>query len=164
MQNGLKRMRTSDPPSVTNSNQISDTIQQDFPLTSNTNANSGGGGGGNGRSSIGGTSGNGNNGNRQIREPTASQQQQLQKHDSMKSQESQHPLFTRGICTWAGCETTCDTYPAFISHLKCPLYFCLACLNVKLQLEITLKTQYINYLLSVIFRVVDNIYSYILII
>ena len=118
MQNGLKRMRTSDPPpSVTNSNQISDTIQQDFPLTSNTNANSGGGGGGNGRSSIGGASGNGSNGNRQIREPTVSQQQH-QKHDSMKSQESQHPLFTRGICTWAGCETTCDTYPAFISHLN----------------------------------------------
>ena len=120
MQNGLKRMRTSDPPpSVTNSNQISDTIQQDFPLTSNTNANSSGGGGGNGRSSIGGASGNGNNGNRQIREMPASSQQQHQKHDSMKSQaESQHPLFTRGICTWAGCETTCDTYPAFISHLN----------------------------------------------
>ena len=115
MQNGLKRMRTSDPPSVTNSNQISDTIQQDFPLTSNTNANSGGGGG-NGRSSIGGASGNGSNGNRQIREPAS--HQNMSKHDSMKSQESQHPLFTRGICTWAGCETTCDTYPAFISHLN----------------------------------------------
>ena len=116
MQNGLKRMRTSDPPpSVTNSNQISDTIQQDFPLTSNTNANSGGGG--NGRSSIGGASGNGSNGNRQIREPAS--HQNMSKHDSMKSQaESQHPLFTRGICTWAGCETTCDTYPAFISHLN----------------------------------------------
>ena len=116
MQNGLKRMRTSDPPpSVTNSNQISDTIQQDFPLTSNTNANSGGGG--NGRSSIGGASGNGSNGNRQIREPAS--HQNMSKQDSMKSQaESQHPLFTRGICTWAGCETTCDTYPAFISHLN----------------------------------------------
>jgi hypothetical protein len=111
MQNGLKRMRTSDPPSVTNSNQISDTIQQDFPLTSNTNANSCGGG--NGRSSGGGATGNGN---RQIREPAS--QQQHQKHDSMKSRESQHPLFTRGVCTWAGCETTCDTYPAFISHLN----------------------------------------------
>ena len=112
MQNGLKRMRTSDPPSVTNSNQISDTIQ-DFPLTSNANANSSGG---NGRSSSGGATGNGNTGNRQIQEPPS--HQNLSKHDSIKSRESQHPLFTRGVCTWAGCETTCDTYPAFISHLN----------------------------------------------
>ena len=87
MQNGLKRMRTDPPSSVTNSN-ISDTIQ-DFPLTTNTSS---------GKSSSG-------NGNRQ---PQPSQQ----KHNQ------QHPLYSRGVCTWAGCETSCDTYPAFISHMN----------------------------------------------
>ena len=109
MQNGLKRMRTGDPPSLTNSN-ISDTIQ-DFPLTNTTNAPSSGG---SGRSSAGGGSGGlTGTGNRQTREPASSQPQQKQ---DMKPQE--HPLYSRGVCTWAGCETSCDTFSAFISHLN----------------------------------------------
>ena len=29
-----------------------------------------------------------------------------------------HPLYTRGVCSWAGCETSCETYTQFISHLN----------------------------------------------
>ena len=32
--------------------------------------------------------------------------------------QKNHPLYTRGVCSWAGCETSCDTYAAFISHLN----------------------------------------------
>lgn len=34
------------------------------------------------------------------------------------SLEPKHPLFSRGVCTWAGCETNCDTYSSFIAHLN----------------------------------------------
>ena len=100
MQNGLKRMRTdpTPPSSVTNSN-ISDTIQ-DFPLTK-TSATSGG---------SANTTGNGN---RQTQPPVSQQQ----KHD-LKATAQEHPLYSRGVCTWAGCETSCETYPAFISHMN----------------------------------------------
>ena len=29
-----------------------------------------------------------------------------------------HPLYTRGVCSWAGCETSCETHATFISHLN----------------------------------------------
>lgn len=31
---------------------------------------------------------------------------------------AKHPLYSRGVCTWAGCETNCDTYAAFLTHLN----------------------------------------------
>ena len=100
MKHVLKRIRTdlTPPYSVTNSN-ISDTIQ-DFPLTK-TSATSGG---------SANTTGNGN---RQTQPPVSQQQ----KHD-LKATAQEHPLYCRGVCTWAGCETSCETYPAFISHMS----------------------------------------------
>ena len=29
-----------------------------------------------------------------------------------------HPLYSRGVCTWAGCDTNCDTFAAFAAHLN----------------------------------------------
>ena len=44
--------------------------------------------------------------------PTGGNRQQPQ-------QASQkHPLYSRGVCTLAGCESTCDTYNAFMSHMN----------------------------------------------
>ena len=28
-----------------------------------------------------------------------------------------HRLFSHGLCKWAGCDTRCDTLPAFLAHL-----------------------------------------------
>ena len=33
-------------------------------------------------------------------------------------QQQKHPLFSRGVCTWAGCETNCDTYAEFMAHMN----------------------------------------------
>ena len=71
-----------------NNGNISDPIQ-DFPLSSGL-ADRGGGG----------TAGNGSS-----------------KQTSANSQKN-HPLYSRGMCTWAGCETNCDTYTAFLVHLN----------------------------------------------
>ena len=29
-----------------------------------------------------------------------------------------HPLYSHGVCKWAGCDTHCDSFPAFLSHLN----------------------------------------------
>ena len=29
-----------------------------------------------------------------------------------------HPLYTHGVCRWAGCDTQCESFPAFITHLN----------------------------------------------
>ena len=36
----------------------------------------------------------------------------------IQPQPQKHPLYTRGVCSWAGCETSCDTHATFISHLN----------------------------------------------
>ena len=40
-----------------------------------------------------------------------------ERNGSLPSQKN-HPLFSRGVCTWAGCEASCDSYVAFIAHLN----------------------------------------------
>ena len=29
-----------------------------------------------------------------------------------------HPLYSHGVCKWAGCDTQCDSFHAFINHLN----------------------------------------------
>lgn len=29
-----------------------------------------------------------------------------------------HPLYVHGVCKWAGCDTQCESFPAFITHLN----------------------------------------------
>jgi hypothetical protein len=39
-------------------------------------------------------------------------------HNNPPPKLQKHPLYTHGICSWAGCETCCDTFASFMNHLN----------------------------------------------
>ena len=32
--------------------------------------------------------------------------------------QASHPLYSHGVCKWAGCDTHCDSFHAFLNHLN----------------------------------------------
>ncbi|KAK2718691.1 forkhead box protein P1-like isoform X7 [Artemia franciscana] len=44
--------------------------------------------------------------------------EELQDKPNKVEQEKSHPLFGHGLCRWPGCETSCEDFQTFISHLN----------------------------------------------